>query len=236
MPGARRGARGPLRASAWCGELTRRRGTGRHAMGAMYFSFCCVRPKPAAPWGPEAASRVLSAMVAAVRPPPPAALCAKRDPVPRESSIKGGFRRAVRAGWARAFGAGGAGPAPAARPGGRRWRSADLGPRVGGDQPGRGPGRCTDACAECPHGRVAVDGAARGVRGSRRGVGPAAAEHAAGGAGRCVRGEPAGQVRGARRRPPPALPRWSRPLQRACGASAGPEPRHRAAARHPEAY
>ena len=175
---------------------------GRHAFGALLFTQSNVRPKPAVPWGPEAARRVLSAMVAAVRPPPPAALCAPRALLPRGSSVNRAFRRAVRTGWARALGAGGAGPAPAARPGGRGRRSADLGARVGGDQLRRGPGSCAGACALGPRSRVAVDGAARGVRGSRRGVGPAAAEYAAGGSGRRVRGEPAGQVRGARRRPP----------------------------------
>ena len=36
-------------------------------MGAVHVFYACVRNKPATPWAPDAARRVLSAMLAAVR-------------------------------------------------------------------------------------------------------------------------------------------------------------------------
>ena len=39
----------------------------RHAAGALFCFYGCVRNKPAVPWAPEAARRVLLAMLAAVR-------------------------------------------------------------------------------------------------------------------------------------------------------------------------
>ena len=53
----------------------------RHAMGALHFFYNCVRNKPVVPWAPEAARRVLSAMLAAVR-----ALCVVVCTVRRQGS------------------------------------------------------------------------------------------------------------------------------------------------------
>ena len=39
----------------------------RHAMSALHLFYACVRLQPATPWAPDAARRVLTAMLAAVR-------------------------------------------------------------------------------------------------------------------------------------------------------------------------
>ena len=168
----------------------------RHATGALWLCASHVRNKPAAPWSPEAARRVLSAMLAAVRAPG-AAACAARSPGARLATNPLFPFARLRVGRTRALRASGAGRAPAARLGDCGRRGAVLGPRVGRGWQGCGPGRGAVHCSYGSRDGVAVDSAAGGLREHGRGVGLAATEHAACGAGRRVRGEPAGQVCGA---------------------------------------
>ena len=141
----------------------------RHSLGALSVARECVRYKPAAPWAPEAARRVFSSMLAAVRAPPLPSGCSEESgpPTCRPTLSDAGYPFCLactaRVGRARALGGGGAGQAPTARPGlsGRRTL---LDPRVGGDQQSRRPGHGSRDDMHDSRDGVAVDTAARGLR------------------------------------------------------------------------